>query len=80
MNGRPQQAEAAFRIAARFGWREPTTQVYWYEAALQSGDLRARVERADALLRTHPGWSGDQPVLARSRVRAGPGGADRADG
>jgi len=54
MNGRPQQAEAAFRIAARFGWREPATQVYWYQAALQSGDLALAVDRADALLRTHP--------------------------
>ena len=51
---RPRKAEAAFRVAARFGWREPATQVYWYQAALQAGDLPRAVDRADALLRTHP--------------------------
>jgi hypothetical protein len=55
MNGRPSAAEAAFRVAARFGWREPMTQVYWDQAAFQSGDLPRAVERADALLRAHPG-------------------------
>jgi hypothetical protein len=54
IGGQPAKSEAAFRVAARFGWREPATQVYWYEAALQSGDLPRAVERADALLRTHP--------------------------
>lgn len=53
-NGQPDEAEAAFRVAARFGWREPATQVYWYEAAMESGDLPRAVDRADALLRTHP--------------------------
>ena len=47
----PAEAEAAFRIAARFGWRQPATQIYWYEAALQSGDWPRAVDRADALLR-----------------------------
>jgi len=51
---RPAEAEAAFRVAARFGWREPATQIYWYEAALQAGDLPRAVDRADALLRTRP--------------------------
>ena len=54
LNQRADQAEAAFRVAARFGWREPATQIYWYQAALQSGDLALAVDRADALLRTHP--------------------------
>lgn len=53
-NGQAVEAEAAFRVAARFGWREPTTQVYWYQAALQAGDLPRAVDRADALLRTRP--------------------------
>lgn len=51
---RQAEAEAAFRVAARFGWREPATQLYWYEAALLSGDLPRAVDRADALLRTRP--------------------------
>lgn len=51
---RPDEAEAAFRIAARFGWREPTVQIYWYHAALQAGDLGRAAERAEALLRTRP--------------------------
>lgn len=62
MAGRPAEADAAFRVAARFGWREPPTQVYWYQAALQAGDLPRAVDRADALLRTRP----DLP--ARDRV------------
>ena len=52
--GQPARAEAAFRVAARFGWREPTTQIYWYQAALQARDWARAVDRADALLRTHP--------------------------
>ena len=54
LNEQPAEAEAAFRVAARFGWREPATQVYWYQAALDSGDLPRAVDRLDALLRTHP--------------------------
>ena len=54
LNQHADQAEAAFRVAARFGWREPATQIYWYQAALQSGDLALAVDRVDALLRTNP--------------------------
>jgi len=54
MSGKTSAAEAAFRVAARLGWREAPTQAYWYYAALQSGDLPRAVDRADALLRTHP--------------------------
>ena len=38
LDGKTADAEAAFRVAARFGWRQPTTQAYWYDAALQAGD------------------------------------------
>ena len=55
LDGKTADAEAAFRVAARFGWRQPTTQAYWYDAALQAGDWPRAVDRADALLRTRPG-------------------------
>jgi hypothetical protein len=58
------KAEAAFRVAARFGWRQPATQLYWYQAALQSGDMPRAADRADALMRTRPGFAGSELVLA----------------
>lgn len=48
------EAQEAFRAAAAFGWREPATQAYWLQAALQSGDWTAAALRADALLRSRP--------------------------
>ncbi|HYD24915.1 MAG TPA: hypothetical protein VEB68_08955 [Croceibacterium sp.] len=57
-------AETAFRVAARFGWREPATQLYWYEAALRSGDLPRAAERLDAVLRTRPGFPASEQLLA----------------
>lgn len=63
MLGQPARAEPAFRVAARFGWREPMTQFYWFEAALQSGDLPRAVDRADALLRTYPSLPAISEVL-----------------
>ena len=63
-NGDTARAEAAFRVAARLGWREPATQLYWYEAALQSGDMPRAAERADALLRTRPDFPGTNQMLA----------------
>lgn len=47
-------AEAAFRVAAQRGWRDRLTQLYWYSAALQSGDAKRAALRADALLRADP--------------------------
>ncbi|MGZ5233787.1 MAG: hypothetical protein ACXWC3_27570 [Burkholderiales bacterium] len=52
--GDAENAQRAFRVAARFGWRNAATQAYWYEAALDAGDYQVAVERADALLRAHP--------------------------
>ena len=46
-------AEAAFRVAAQRGWREPITQFYWYDAALRRGDMNLAVLRADAILRVN---------------------------
>jgi tetratricopeptide (TPR) repeat protein len=47
-------AAEAFRIAARFGWRNLATQGYWYQAALDAGDFKVAADRADAILRAHP--------------------------
>ena len=49
-------AAAAFRVAARFGWRNVATQLYWFDAAMQAGDYRVAADRMDAVLRTHPGF------------------------
>ena len=56
-------AARAFRIAARFGWRNLATQHYWYAAALEAGDLRVAADRADAVLRTHPGFAERNALL-----------------
>ena len=62
--GDEEAAERAFRVAARFGWREGPTQLYWYEAAIQSGDMARAVDRADALLRVRPAMPERQLLLA----------------
>ncbi len=54
LDGRPAAADRAFRVAARFGWREPLVQRYWFAAARGAGDDARAAERVDALLRTHP--------------------------
>lgn len=54
LNGQDDAAAQAFRLAARFGWRNAATQVYWYDAALGVGEFERASERADALLRVHP--------------------------
>lgn len=63
--GRDTDAENAFRIAARFGWRNIATQAFWYDLALRSGDFKVAAERADALLRVHPILA-DQPDFLKS--------------
>lgn len=52
--GQQPDAHAAFLVAARTGWRDPLTQAYLYEAALETGDYISASRRADALLRTEP--------------------------
>lgn len=72
LDGQDGRAEQSFRIAARFGWREPATQLYWYDAALQADDLPRAAERADALLRTHYGlWSTEDVLKPLERTPAG---------
>lgn len=47
-------ADAAFRVAARGGWRDLITQLYWHDVAANAGDMKLAALRADALLRAHP--------------------------
>jgi hypothetical protein len=63
-NGKASEAETAFRIAARFGWRNVATQVYWYQAALQAGDFEVATDRVDAILRSHPAYPERNTLLA----------------
>ena len=60
---RSEAADKAFRVAARFGWRNAATQGYFYATALEAGDLRVAADRADALLRTHPRVVDQQRLL-----------------
>lgn len=47
-------ADAAFRIAARLGWRDPVTQVYWLQSALTAGDWPRATTRFTAIARQWP--------------------------
>ncbi len=58
------EAENAFRIAAGFGWREPLTQAYWYEAAIDQRDYARAAERVDAMLRANPSMPEIDQLLA----------------
>lgn len=58
-------ADKAFRLAAKLGWREPLTQMYWLETALAAGDAPAAVLRFDALARQYP----QAPAMAQAAAR-----------
>jgi len=49
--GREAQADAGFRVAATMGWRVPSTQLYWLQQGVLSGDYRTAARRLDALMR-----------------------------
>jgi hypothetical protein len=65
-------ADAAYRVSARFGWREPTTQLYWAARSLDAGDVRLASERIDALLRQDPRMA--QGTQAIAVLEASPAG------
>ena len=67
MSGDGRGAERAFTVAAATGWRDLPTQVYWYQRAMQAGDLRVASQRLDAILRVNPQWP-----LAGSPMMTGP--------
>lgn len=59
------RADAAFRIAARFGWRDPLTQLYFMNAALAAGQPRLAAMRLDAILRQAPDFPVRDMLLAQ---------------
>ena len=64
MSGDAAAAAPVFRIAARFGWRNIPTQLYWFAAALQNGDHAVAADRADAVLRGYPAFPQRNAILA----------------
>jgi hypothetical protein len=72
--GDRRQADRAFRVAARFGWREPLTQLYWLETAMAAGDMPAAVLRFDVLARQYP----QAPAMAQAAARLEASEAGRA--
>lgn len=56
-------AERAFRIAGQLGWRDPFTQAYWLQRALETGNDRVAAMRLDALLRQNPELVAQQRLI-----------------
>jgi len=52
--GQADQARKTFQVAGQLGWRDPMTQIYWLDQALQEGDYTVATQRLDALLRQSP--------------------------
>lgn len=52
--GEAARADRAFRLAARRGWRDPRTQLYWLRVALTQGEYRLAALRFGALARQWP--------------------------
>lgn len=62
-SGKTAQADRAFGVAGRMGWRVPVTQAYWLSRALQTHDYAGAAMRLDALLRQQPTLIGQQALL-----------------
>ena len=62
-SGKTAQADRAFGVAGRMGWRVPLTQAYWLSRALQTNDYAGAAMRLDALLRQQPTLIGQQALL-----------------
>lgn len=45
--------DAAFRVAAAFGWRDVPTQIYWAENSAAAGEWDLAAARIDAILRAN---------------------------
>ena len=54
LSRQPVQADRAFRVAARLGWRDPLTQLHFMNQALRSGETELAALRLDAVLRQNP--------------------------
>ena len=57
------QADQAFLVAGRLGWRVPITQSYWLGKALAVGDYEVAALRLDALLRQQPDLLSQRQLL-----------------
>jgi len=58
------QAQQAFLVAGRLGWRTPITQLYWMQEALAVNDYRVSALRLDALLRQQPDLVSSRDLMA----------------
>ena len=66
------RADDAFVVAGRLGWREPITQLYWMQIALNRGATEIAAQRLDAVLRQMPGFpQGDQLLGQFTNSEAG---------
>lgn len=63
--GQNVKADRAFRVAAQFGWRDPLTQLYFMNAALNAGQVRLAALRLDAVLRQAPDFPVRDMLLAQ---------------
>lgn len=52
--GDEKSAEAAYKVSAQLGWRDPVTQIYWFDKAVKLGDVPTAMRHLDALLRVAP--------------------------
>ena len=62
-SGEQAQADQAFRVAGRLGWRVPITQSYWLSKALSASDYEVAALRLDALLRQQPSLLSQRQLL-----------------
>lgn len=69
-SGEQASADRAFRVAARFGWRDPLTQLYFMDQALLMGDWHLAATRLDAVLRQDPAFPLRDMLLARFEASA----------
>jgi hypothetical protein len=63
--GQNVKADRSFRVAAQFGWRDPLTQLYFMNAALNAGQPRLAALRIDAVLRQAPDFPVRDMLLAQ---------------
>lgn len=67
---RSADAERAFKVSARLGWRDVPTQVYWILAGLALSDNQLAADRLDALMRQAPGLKESNQVLVQLEASA----------
>lgn len=68
-------ADVLMRHAGALGWREPATQSYWAQVALQSGDAAVAAQRLDAMMRASAGADTSAADTLR-QLEASPAGRD----